>query len=36
MTAFLVTLLGVALFAVLMSANDSWEDIHDDSEDEKY
>ena len=36
MTAFLVFLLGAALIAVLVSANDSWEEIHEDSDDEKY
>lgn len=35
MTAFLVFLLGAALMAILMMAHDSWEEIHDDSENEK-
>jgi hypothetical protein len=35
MTAFLVFALGVALIAILVSANNAWEDIHDDSENEK-
>lgn len=35
MTAFLVFLLGAALMAILMMAHDSWEEIHEDSENEK-
>lgn len=35
MTALIVFLLGVALITVLVSAHDSWEDIHDDSENDK-
>ena len=35
MSAFLVFLLGAALIAILAMAHDSWEEIHDDSENEK-
>ena len=35
MTALIVILLGVALVIALTSAHDSWEDIHDDFENEK-
>lgn len=35
MAALAVALLGGALITVLMSAHDSWEDIHEDSENEK-
>ncbi len=35
MTAFLVFALGVALITILVLAHDTWEDIHDDSENEK-
>ena len=35
MAACLVLLLGAALIAVLISANNAWEDIHRDSDDEK-
>lgn len=35
MNVIIVMMLGVALLAMLRSAHDSWEDIHDDSENEK-
>jgi hypothetical protein len=35
MTALVVILLGAALITALTSAYHSWEDIHDDSENEK-
>ena len=35
MTAFLVFMLGVALIATLVSANNAWQEIHQDSDDEK-
>jgi len=35
MTALIVIMLGVALIATLTSAYHSWEDIHEDSENEK-
>ncbi len=35
MTAFIVFLLGAAMILILAMAHDSWEEIHDDSENEK-
>lgn len=35
MTALIIAMLGVALIAILALAHDTWEDIHDDSENEK-